>query len=215
MFRQTLAAGLMVLTLPASLAADELKTATKGKADAVQTYYGDLQSFDGTTLAFAVPMSRPAASGPEAARQMLVPPETMTMTFKPLEVEVEIRLNVSDPQASINGTEFAQSTPDRYTRDVDLQRQQYQAAQAAHDKAQQNNQAEQRDLRRCSTPGGDQIIERDHTHEGKELLPVTGKILSIKNGYAILKRVSDSQQQRYSLEDLSRIVLGSCSVPAH
>lgn len=219
MLRRTLAVGLALSCSTLSSAADELKAATKGKIDAVQTYFGDLQSFDGATLTFAVPLPSAVGNGTAAITQQFQPIQTMAKTFKPSETELEILLTVGVPQDPINGGDFAASTQDRHTKDVDLQRKQYQAAQADHDRAQQqaqqNNQVEQRDLRKCSNAGADQVIEKDPDNEGKEKLPVNGKIISIKNGYVTLLRAADGQQKQYRLEDLSRIILGSCSVSPH
>lgn len=213
MSRRMLIASLVIACASSPGLSDELQVATKGKFELVQTSYGDLLSFDGSTLFFAVPVPRPMPNGPEAARQQFAPQPTITQTYKRAESEIEIRLQVNDPQDPVNGADFAQSVP-QHTKDVELLQRQYQEAQAAHDRAQKSaeeqGKAERRDLRKCSSVGGDQVVERDSSRAGAEKPPVTGKVKCITNG--ILTLTVASGARKYRLDDLSRIVLGSCSL---
>jgi hypothetical protein len=216
MRKQILAVGIAMTCFSSISGADELKTATKGKAEPVQTYYGNLQSFEKNVLTFEVPSMQAAVNGPEAQLRLSVSQSMTTVTFKPLEAEIEIILRVTIAQDPIDPGDNTMSTPDRLSKDVDLQRKDYEDAKAREDAQklkQSPDQQQQRDLRKCSIAGGDQVIEKDPDKDGKEKPPVNGKLISIKNGNAILNRASDGKQMVYRLDDLSRIIIGSCTVP--
>jgi hypothetical protein len=187
----------------------------KGKKQPATVCYATLDHFDGVTL--WLKPSNPADGSPLCSVQS---PSSQNW-------QIHVQLSVDPSVFQGVGGGFPNSNPFRLggpsvvnpgrmassiseeTRDVDLQRRDFQdqQRQAANQQSQpQNVSPPDVDLTTCKKRGTDSI----ETTINGSVLPVSGTISNISGGWVYLQKNGQATPQRYRLLDIISITIGSC-----
>jgi hypothetical protein len=202
MYSGAIVSMLLILTCIPEAYADRLEAAAKGKKQAVQLHYGEVSSFDGTTVLFEE--VSPPPSGSDKRARLLGESQPVRIQFAAKDAEISIALGARDSQEPVDPSHPENNIPQR-TKDVDLQH-----AEAQRKEGEARNNLVEADLTHCSGRGIDQIVEKDAQSDGATKPPIQGELQSIGGGIAILKRASDGAIRKYRLDELAEIRIGMC-----
>jgi hypothetical protein len=204
MYLRGIMVGLVLLFWLPVAGADKLQVAARGKKQTVLPHYGNLSSFDGTTLVFDE--LGPSIGTNSLQQNIMGGAQTVPMSFPAKDTVIVIELRVRNPQEAVDGNHIESSRLGE-PKDVDLQRAQLQQQQPK--KAAETDAAEF-DLTRCSPVSIDQVVERDPQASGKTKPPVLGNVQNIANGVVTFQRKSDRSILKYRLDALTEIKMGMC-----
>jgi hypothetical protein len=196
--------------------ADKLQAAARGKKQLVQTRYGKLSSFDGTTLNFEEPYPAVADQSAPKDRTPIGPQATSTpIAIK--DTEILIRLDTRDPQEQVDlyRAQYFPPPSDKKTTQVVLMDDQWQKTKMHEgmidEKKKDSSDAPVVfDLTHCTGPPIDLLIETNPQANGTTKPPIWGKLQSVINGIVTFKRSSDGVVMKYRLDTLSMIEIGMC-----
>jgi hypothetical protein len=211
-YTRAMASTLLILLCIPNAHADKLEAATKGKKQTVQPHYGEVSSFDGTTIIFDEPLSfgETRGVGPEKLRDDTLPQSTTVPTqYTVKDTEIVITLGERDTQEPVDAGHPEFSVPGKI-KDPDLLQAKVQKEKTKAGKTKATDRPVERDLTRCSGRGVDQVVEKDPRSNGATKIPVRGELQSIANGIVTLRRAPDTVVMKYRLDTLTELRIGMC-----